>query len=163
VTRETFGGRARRLGAPEVHDPDLRTDDVGPAVADLVGAMPQAATTAARLALGGTAAEARRVARTIGGKPAQVSQLFAEIGDAGAAAAPLALCDALDSAAAGEVVLAVAVGSGAVALGLEVADVPAAGRRGRAVAEQARGGREVDYVAYLRHGRRLSSFKGDAA
>ena len=63
-----------------------------------------------------------------------VSNLFAEIGDAGAANAALALADALDKAAAGETLLALAAGAGAIALELHVSDRPATVRGGPTVA-----------------------------
>ena len=92
-----------------------------------------------------------------------VSNLFAEIGDAGAADAALALADALDKAAAGETLLALAAGAGANALELHVSERPARLRGGPSVATRAAAGREVDYVGYLRHRGILSSHAGGAA
>jgi hydroxymethylglutaryl-CoA synthase len=163
VTRETFGGRTRRHGAATVHDPELRTDEVGPAIADLTRSAGDLPLGSTRLAIGGTAADARRVARALANPDAAVTQLFGEIGDAGAAGAPLALCRALDEAAVGETVLAVAVGGGATAVRLAVEDDVAAARRGVPVTDQAADGREIDYVSYLRHGGRLAGQPGSAA
>jgi hypothetical protein len=44
-----------------------------------------------------------------------------------------------------------------------VEDDVAAARRGVPVTDQAAGGREIDYVSYLRHGGRLAGQPGSAA
>ena len=163
VSRETFGSRMRRRESPWTSDLELRGDTLGAVLDDLAAATGPLRPTPTRLAAGGTAADARRVARHMEIPQEAVSNLFAEIGDAGAANAALALAAALDKAAAGETLLALAAGAGAIALELHVSERAATVRGGPPVATQATGGREVDYVAYLRHRGILSSHAGGAA
>lgn len=163
VSRETFGSRMRRREAPWTSDLELRGDTLGAVLDDLAAARGPRRPRPTRLAAGGTAADARRIARHVDMPREAVSNLFAEIGDAGAANAALALADALDKAAAGETLLALAAGAGAIALELHVSERPARLRGGPSVATRAAAGREVDYVGYLRHRGILSSHAGGAA
>ena len=163
VSRETFGARMRRQDSPWTTDLELRSDTLGPALADLKAAMTPTQTLPARLAVGGTAVEIRRIVRHMDVPQDAVSSLFADVGDAGAASAALALAEALDKAAAGDALLALATGAGAIALELRASDRPATLRHGPPVADQAAAGREVDYVAYLKHRGLLSSSVGGDA
>ena len=163
VSRETFGSRMRRRESPWTNDLELRGDTLGAVLDDLAAAMGPLHRPPTRLAAGGTAADVRRIARHMKMPQEAVSNLFAEVGDAGAANAALALADALDEAAAGDSLLALAAGAGAIALELHVSERPATLRGGPPVATQATGGRDVDYVAYLRHRGILSSHAGGAA
>lgn len=159
VTRETFGARFRRHGQKELSDLELRTRDREAALSDLGKALKLAgAPPPARLALGADAGLMRGAARALGAPDAVVDSLWTEIGDAGAAASPLAFAAALDEAAAGETVLAVAVGAGATAALFRAEPGLAALRaKGRRVADLVAGGRQADYMAYLKHRRILSS------
>lgn len=163
VSRETFGRRQRRRGAPGLVDLELRTDDVGPVLRDLREARGDAPAPA-RLALGGDGAAARRAPQALGAEAADLSAPWSEIGDCGAALAALALCDALDRAVPDEAILAVALGGGATALELTAgAGLAAARRHGRSLSDIAAAGHEVGYLAYLRHRRMLSSRFGGTA
>ena len=163
VSRETFGRRLRRRGDATFQDLELRTDDVGPVLQDLRTSMVR--VPAARLlALGADAAVARRAPKALGLDEAELCAPWPELGDCGAALAALALCDALDRATPGDSLLAIALGAGATALGLTVAEETAAiPRRGPALKAFAAEGREVDYLDYLRHRRMLSSRFGGTA
>lgn len=163
VSRETFGARLRRRGEPTQRDLELRTDDLGPVVADLAAAL-GGADAPDRAAVGGDPGAVKRCQRPLKLPEDAVSAPWPELGDAGAATAPLALVDALDRAAPGEDVLAVALGAGATALRLQTGSgLPAVQHRGRSLADLAAAGREVDYLAYLRHRRLLSSRFGGTA
>ncbi len=165
VSRETFGRRLRRRGEAGLLDLELRSDDVGPVLHDLraaLGAWAEPAGVPARLAFGGDAAALRRAPKALGLEAAALSAPWAEIGDCGAALAPLALCDALDRSAPGETVLAVALGGGGTALEL-TAGPRGAPADGRSLAACAAAGREVGYLDYLRHRRMLSSRFGGTA
>jgi hydroxymethylglutaryl-CoA synthase len=159
VTCETFGARFRRHGQKELSDLELRTRDREAALADLGKALKAAgAETPTRLALGADAGLMRGAARSLGCPDAVAEALWTEIGDTGAAAAPIALAAALDEAAAGDTVLAVSLGAGATAALLRAGKGLAAlrGKDGR-VADLVAAGRTVDYMAYLKHRRVLSS------
>lgn len=146
--RESFGARFRRRGSAVLEDLELRTRDDAAAVKALSAAHDLAADHLAT----GLAPRAAAALEKAAGAPGD--RLWPRIGDAGAASAPLALTDRLDAAAAGARILAVALGAGAYALPVTVdRPQPAA----RPVAAQAEAGREIDYVAYLRHRRILSS------
>lgn len=163
VSRETFGRRLRRRGEATFQDLELRTDDVGPVLQDLRVSM-ERMPAARLLALGADAAVARRAPKALGLDEAELCAPWPELGDCGAALAALALCDALDRATPGDSLLAIALGAGATALGLTVAEETAAiPRRGPALKVFAAGGREVDYLDYLRHRRMLSSRFGGTA
>ncbi|MBB4285186.1 hypothetical protein [Roseospira goensis] len=163
VTLETFGARLRRRGEATLRDLELRTDTVAPALADLRAAVADWGPPD-RLAVGGDAAAARRAGGVFGLSAPALSAPWARIGDCGAALAPLALCDALDRAAPGERVMAVAFGAGALALDLTAGPGLASGRADTdSVAVLADGGEEIGYVAYLRHRRMLSSRLGGTA
>lgn len=159
VTRETFGARFRRHGETTLSDLELRTRDREAALAAL-GRVLKAANVAAprRIALGADAGLTRGAAKALNSPEATVDALWTEIGDAGSAAAPLALAQALDEAGAGDIVLAASIGSGATAALLRAGSGLAALRaRGGKVAELAAAGRVVDYVTYLKQRRVLSS------
>jgi hydroxymethylglutaryl-CoA synthase len=159
VTRETFGVRFRRHGQKDLSDLELRTRDREAALADLGKALKAAGTEIPkRLAVGADAGLMRGTARSLGCPDAVTEALWTEIGDAGAAAAPIALAAALDEAAAGETVLAVSVGAGATAVLFRAGKGLAAVRgKGARVADLVAAGRTVDYMAYLKHRRVLSS------
>ena len=165
VSRETFGRRLRRRGEAALIDLELRTDDVGPVLRDLRAVLADSQSSAVnRLAVGGEGAAAQRAASVLGLESATLSAPWSEIGDCGAALSALALCDALDRAAPGESILALALGGGATALSLTAGPAVAAGRRsGLSLSDCAAAGRDVDYLAYLRHRRMLSSRFGDTA
>jgi hydroxymethylglutaryl-CoA synthase len=159
VTRETFGARFRRHGETALSDLELRTRDREAALAAL-GRVLKAANVKApdRIALGADAGLARGVGKALNSPEATVDALWTEIGDAGAASAPLALAQALDEAKAGEIVLAAAIGAGATAALLRAGSgLDGLRANGRKVAELAAAGRAVDYVTYLKQRRVLSS------
>lgn len=93
---------------------------------------------------------------------AAVDAVFPELGDAGSASAAIALADTLDRAAAGDTILALATGAGAFGLTLQ-ARPALESRRGATgtVADALQAGRSVDYMAYLRHRRMLSTRYGE--
>lgn len=148
VTVETFGARFRRRGSPVLQDLELRTRPLDTAI----GLLKEAGALAAaqHLATGLPARTAAGLAKATG---ADADDLFASLGDIGAAAAPVALVDALDRAVAGSRILAVATGAGAMALPVTV--LTPAGTT-VTVAQQAAGGVEIDYPRYLRERRLLS-------
>ncbi len=156
VTRETFGARFRRHGAPQITDLELRTRDALAALQALGRTMKL--DKVKRIALGADAGLMRGAARALGYPDAACDALWSEIGDCGAASAPLALAAALDEARAGETILAAGVGAGATAAAFTAAKGLAPLRRkGARVADLAAGGAEVDYISYLKHRRVLSS------
>lgn len=166
-TVETFGGRFRRAGSAVFNDLELRTQDDADAIA-LLAALPggpgETAAGADALVAGLPPRVGATAAKRFGAKTAD--EIWPSLGDAGAASAPLALADALDRAEPGERVLALAVGAGAVALQATIsADADLLDRRriGVTVAQQLAAGTVVDYVAYLKHRRVLSSRFGENA
>lgn len=163
VSRETFGARHRRRGEAALADLELRTDDVAPVLADLTAGAPDLIRHD-RLALGCDAGAARKAMRAFAATEGTTCLPWPEIGDAGAALAPLALAGALDEARDGETVLAVAIGAGASALRLAAGDgLARLAGTAPTLAELSEGGEEVDYIAYLRHRRMLSSRFGGTA
>lgn len=152
ISHESFGARFRRAGSPLLQDLELRTQDDRKA-ADLLAS--RFDLTADHLATGLSPRAAKRLETAAG---AESDRLWPILGDAGAASAPLALTDRLDQAQAGATITAVALGAGAAALKLTV-DHPRP--TSRPVAAQAESGQEIDYVAYLKHRRMLSSRFGD--
>lgn len=155
VTIESFGARFRRRGSNATGDLELRTRDAQAAasrLAALAGYRP-----ADRLALGIGGRSGADLARILGG---QADDVFPGVGDAGAASAALGLVHWLDAAEAAVQVNAVGLGSGAYCLALAVTGGP---HRRAGLADRIGGGEEVDYVAYLRHRRVLSSRLGDTA
>lgn len=156
VTRETFGARFRRHGAHQISDLELRTRD-SLAALQALGRVVEL-DKVKRIALGADAGLMRGAARALGFPDAACDALWSEIGDAGAAAAPLALVAALDEARAGEIILAAGIGAGATAAAFRAGKGLAALRRkGAKVADLAAAGTEVDYISYLKHRRVLSS------
>ena len=161
VTRETFGARFRRHGAREIRDLELRTRDSAAALQALGRTVKL--DKVKRIALGADAGLMRGAARALGFPDAACDALWSEIGDTGAAAAPLALAAALDEARAGETILAAGIGAGATAAAFRAGKGLAALRRkGATVADLAAAGTEVDYISYLKHRRVLSSRFGGA-
>lgn len=161
VTRETFGSRFRRHGAQALSDLELRTRDQQASLAAL-GRIADVAK-ARRIALGADASVMRGAARALGNKNAQIDALWCEIGDAGAASAPLALAGALDAARAGETVFAAAIGAGATAASFTIGKgLAPLRRRGEKLADLIAQGRTIDYMTYLKHRRMLSSRTGGA-
>lgn len=161
VTRETFGSRFRRHGAQALSDLELRTRDQQASLAAL-GRIADVAK-ARRIALGADAGVMRGAARALGNKNAQIDALWCEIGDAGAASAPLALAGALDAARAGETVFAAAIGAGATAASFTIGKgLAPLRRRGEKLADLIAQGRTIDYMTYLKHRRMLSSRTGGA-
>lgn len=162
VTRETFGARFRRHGAPAIADLELRTRDNAASLAALGRAAGLGKVK--RLALGADAGTMRGAARALGNPDAATDALWSEIGDAGAASAPFALAAALDEARAGEAIFCAAIGAGGTGAlfraGKGLAPMRRAG--GDRVAELLGAGRAIDYIGYLKHRRVLSSrFGGD--
>ncbi len=161
VTRETFGSRFRRHGAAALSDLELRTRDQQASVAAL-GRVADVAK-ARRIALGADASVMRGAPRALGNTDAHIDALWCEIGDAGAASAPLALAGALDAARAGETVFAAAIGAGATAASFTIGKgLAPLRRRGEKLADLIAQGRTIDYVTYLKHRRMLSSRTGGA-
>ena len=161
VTRETFGSRFRRHGAAALSDLELRTRDQQASVAAL-GRVADVAK-ARRIALGADASVMRGAARALGNTDAHIDALWCEIGDAGAASAPLALAGALDAARAGETVFAAAIGAGATAASFTIGKgLAPLRRRGEKLRDLIAQGRTIDYVTYLKHRRMLSSRTGGA-
>ena len=161
VTRETFGSRFRRHGAAALSDLELRTRDQQASLAAL-GRVADVAK-ARRIALGADASVMRGAARALGNTDAHIDALWCEIGDAGAASAPLALAGALDAARAGETVFAAAIGAGATAASFTIGKgLAPLRRRGEKLADLIAQGRTIDYVTYLKHRRMLSSRTGGA-
>ncbi len=156
VTRETFGARFRRHGAQQITDLELRTRDALAALQALGRTIKL--DKVKRLALGADAGLMRGAARALGFPDAAVDALWSEIGDCGAASAPLALAAALDQARSGETILAAGVGAGATAAAFTAArGLAPLRRKGAKLADLAAGGVEVDYMSYLKHRRVLSS------
>ncbi len=156
VTRETFGARFRRHGAQQMSDLELRTRD-SLAALQALGRMVEL-DKVKRIALGADAGLMRGAARTLGFPDAACDALWSEIGDCGAASAPLALAAALDVARAGEVILAAGIGAGATAAAFRAnKGLAVLRRKGAKVADLAAAGTEVDYISYLKHRRVLSS------
>ena len=156
VTRETFGARFRRHGAHQISDLELRTRDSLAALQALGRIM--TLDKVRRIALGADAGLMRGAARALGFPDAACDALWSEIGDTGAAAAPLALAAALDEARAGDIILAAGIGAGATAAAFRAGKGLARLRRkGAKVADLAAAGAEVDYISYLKHRRVLSS------
>ena len=161
VTRETFGSRFRRHGAEALSDLELRTRDQQASLAAL-GRVADVAK-ARRIALGADASVMRGAARALGNTDAHIDALWCEIGDAGAASAPLALAGALDAARAGERVFAAAIGAGATAASFTIGKgLAPLRRRGEKLRDLIAQGRTIDYVTYLKHRRMLSSRTGGA-
>ncbi len=161
VTRETFGARFRRHGAREIRDLELRTRD-SLAALQALGRVVKL-DKVKRIALGADAGLMRSAARALGFPDAACDALWSEIGDTGAAAAPLALAAALDEARAGETILAAGIGAGATAAAFRAGrGLAALRRKGATVADLAAAGTEVDYISYLKHRRVLSSRFGGA-
>ena len=161
VTRETFGSRFRRHGAAALSDLELRTRDQQASLAAL-GRVADVAT-ARRIALGADASVMRGAPQALGNTDAHIDALWCEIGDAGAASAPLALAGALDAARAGETVFAAAIGAGATAASFTIGKgLAPLRRRGEKLADLIAQGRTIDYMTYLKHRRMLSSRTGGA-
>lgn len=159
VTQETFGARFRRHGEQALSDLELRTRDREAALASLGRVLKTAgAEVPKRVALGADAGLAGGAGRALNAPDAAIDALWVEIGDVGAASAPLALAAALDDASAGDTILAAGIGSGATAALFRAGSAVASGRgTGSTVAALIGAGRAVDYVAYLKHRRVLSS------
>lgn len=149
VTVETFGSRFRRHGEIHIQDLELRVDDDRKSLDSLRRVYDPGSI--ARVATGAAADFADRAARNFGGKP---DQLWSELGDAGAASAPIALAHCLDEAKSGDRILAVAVGGGATALTVSARVNPFGPAD---VASRLGAGREVDYLSYLKHKKALNA------
>lgn len=161
VTRETFGARFRRHGAEVLTDLELRTRDNLAVLQALGKVIP--ADKVSRLALGADAGLMRGAARALGLPDAETpaDALWSEIGDCGAASAPLALCAALDGARAGDGVLTAGLGGGGTAALFTAAKGLAPMRRkGVKLTDAIARGRAIDYVTYLKNRHVLSSRTG---
>jgi hydroxymethylglutaryl-CoA synthase len=159
VTRETFGARFRRHGEDVLSDLELRTRD-NLAVLQALGKV-VTAKKVKHLALGADAGLMRGAARAAGLADAATDALWSEIGDAGAASAPLALAAALDGARSGDAVLVAGLGAGATAaLFTTSKGLAPLRRKGVKLADAAAKGRAVDYVNYLKNRHVLSSRTG---
>lgn len=150
VTIETFGSRFRRNGERHLRDLELRLSEIGAAVRTLarfeLGKID-------RLAVGAAPDVTRPLEKAFG---AASDGLWPQLGDTGAAGAPIALAHALETAATGETVLAAAVASGAVAVMLRRTNGPPLAPV-LSVPQQLSGGSETDYIGYLKHRRMLGS------
>jgi 3-hydroxy-3-methylglutaryl CoA synthase len=159
VTRETFGARFRRHGDEAISDLELRTRD-NLASLQALGRVAKSGKVK-RVALGADAGLMRGAGRALGQPDAVFDATWSQIGDVGSASAPFALAAALDEARANETVLCAAIGSGATAALLRIGKGLAKIRRkGDKVADQMAAGKTVDYIAYLKHRRVLSSRTG---
>ncbi|HLY58390.1 MAG TPA: hypothetical protein VKS60_22700 [Stellaceae bacterium] len=142
VSRETFGSRMRRAGGTWREDRELRVDDDRQSLDLLARHLP---AEGMRLATGLDPSLQQAAAKLW--RPERSDDHWAQTGDLGAASAPVALADALDAGPPGAEILAVALGSGAIALHI---------RRGAAIApaptlaDLAVGGVEIDYIRYLK-------------
>lgn len=150
VTIETFGSRFRRMGERFVSDLELRTSEQANAIRALSAAFKPGAV--ANLAAGVSADAGKGLVRAFGGT---VDELWSKLGDAGAAAAPIALAHVLETAAPDSVILTAAVSSGATALTLKRSSAALPQRS--SVTDQLSAGTEVDYIAYLKHRRLIGS------
>ncbi|MFG1285071.1 hypothetical protein [Xanthobacter autotrophicus] len=151
VTMETFGSRFRRHGEAQIHDLELRVDDDAKSLDAVARVQPKQLYT--QLATGGSNELAARAARHFGGEP---DGLWPDLGDTGAAGACIALAHSLDTATVGDRILALAVGGGATAVTVEVTAQP---KHPAGVTEALRGGRDTDYLSYLKH-KRVIGAKG---
>lgn len=159
VTRETFGARFRRHGDAAISDLELRTRDNQMSLQALGKAAKL--DKVKRVALGADAGLMRGAGRALGQPDAIVDSTWSLIGDAGSAAAPFALAAALDEARANETILCAGIGAGATAALLRVGKgLSRMRRKGEKVADQMAAGKSVDYIAYLKHRRVLSSRTG---
>lgn len=150
ITIETFGSRFRRNGEKHVRDLELRLSEVG-AAARALGKF--AFGKIDRLALGAAPDVARAIERIFG---VASDGLWPQLGDAGAAGAPIALAHVLETAAIGETVLAAGIASGATALTLRRTQGPPLAPS-PSVLQQLLGGSETDYIGYLKHRRMLAN------
>jgi len=163
VTRETFGARFRRHGDGAISDLELRTRDSQASLQALgrIAQKDKGFDKVKRVALGADAALMRGAGRALGQPDAIVDETWSRIGDAGAASAPFALAAMLDEARANETVLCAGIGAGATAALFRVGKgLSRMRRKGEKVADQMEAGRTVDYIAYLKHRRVLSSRTG---
>lgn len=158
VCLDTLGDRFRRRGEAAMSDLELRTRAEAQGIAAL--ARTEIGQGSAHLACGLAPRAAASAAKAFA--CAAVDAVFPELGDAGSASAAIALADTLDRAAAGDTILALATGAGAFGLTLQ-ARPALESRRGATgtVADALQAGRSVDYMAYLRHRRMLSTRYGE--
>jgi 3-hydroxy-3-methylglutaryl CoA synthase len=154
LSRETFGARFRRRGDATMSDLELRTQEDRAVMAALGAAHDLRAD---HLATGLSPRAGGALAKLAG---AQGDTLWPQLGDCGAASAPVALTDRLDAAEAGQQVLAVAVGAGAYAVPLTINAPQTASSP---VSLQLEAGSEIDYTQYLKHRRILSTPFGGTA
>jgi hydroxymethylglutaryl-CoA synthase len=155
---DTLGDRFRRRGEAAFSDLELRTRTEADGLKGLASS--GFGKGAAHLACGLSPRSTAAAGKVFGA--AATDALFAQLGDAGAASAALALADCLDRAEVGQTILAVAAGAGA--FGLTVEALPALTAQQSPVASVAHAltqGRVVDYMAYVRHRRMLSTRNGE--
>jgi hydroxymethylglutaryl-CoA synthase len=158
VSLDTLGDRFRRRGEAAFSDLELRTRTEADGIKAL--AHSGLGQGAIHLACGLSPRSASAAAKAFGSKG--VDGIFPQLGDAGAASAALALADVFDRADAGETVVALAASAGAFGLTLET--LPGVNSRNAAVltvAQSLSRGRVVDYMAYVRHRRMLSTRNGE--
>jgi hypothetical protein len=150
VTIETFGSRFRRIGERNIRDLELRSSDQVKAVQALQKQFKPASIR--HLAVGCGADLRKVIERQFGGV---LGELWSSLGDAGAAASPVALAHALELATAGEIILGLAVDAGATALTLTRTESSLPTRA--SVMTQLEGGTDVDYLTYLKHRRLIGN------
>lgn len=155
ATIETFGSRHRRHGDPYLKDLELRVDDDRKSLDAVCSIFSPG--DAQWVATGAPVELSALAAKRFGGT---TDQLWPELGDMGAAGAPVALAHCLDMASLGERIVATAVGSGATALAVTIT-AEAVHKAG--VAAGLAAGREVDYLTYLKHRRLIGSTRSASA
>jgi 3-hydroxy-3-methylglutaryl CoA synthase len=143
VSHETFGSRLRQRGRMWREDLELRVNDDVASLRKLAALGPAAD---ARLASGfdpSLQKTARKLLNATG-----ADEHWLKLGDLGAASGPVALADALEGTDGGPI-LAVAVGSGAVALHVTPAR-PGLLAPAKRLGDLADAGIEIDYLRYLK-------------
>lgn len=154
ATVETFGSRYRRHGEPYLKDLELRVDDDRKSLDAVCSVFKPGATR--WVATGAPIDLADLAAKRFGGVS---DQLWPDLGDMGAAGAPVALAHCLDQACVGDRIVATAVGGGATALAVTVTSE----RRDRAgVTTGLAAGRDVDYITYLKHRRLIGATRSSS-
>ncbi len=142
VSLETFGSRFRRAGERFRDDLELRVDEDAASLRRLTEVLGGAGD--AVLAIGGDAGVEKLGASLFGG--GGTAGLWVEVGDLGAASAPVAIANALDQASPGARILGIGVGAGATAVSLQVLASGASADTARRAGQ----GREIGYLEFLK-------------
>lgn len=150
VTIETFGARFRRHGERYLSDLELRASDLPATLRALSKLKPGKVD---KLAAGASPDVARAIERTFG---ATSDGLWPQLGDVGAAAAPIALVHSLETAAVGDTVLAMAVAGGATAIMMRRTEGSGL-KPTTSVLRQLSAGMDADYIGYLKQRRMLGA------